>query len=258
MQSTLPSSLHIAVIMDGNGRWATRRGLPRHAGHRAGVAALRRVVEAAPALGIATLTVYAFSADNWRRPAAEVAGLMGLVRHYLGTEVARLVRSGVRLTVIGRRDRLPDGMADAIARAEAATAEAAAADGRSLHLRIALDYSARDAIVRAASAVSTASAASAAPAAHDTGALTRDAFARLLGGGEACRDVDLLIRTSGERRLSDFLLWECAYAELYFTDRLWPDFDADDLKTALHDFHRRDRRFGALPQKGGQKGVRAL
>ena len=254
MQSTLPSSLHIAVIMDGNGRWATRRGLPRHAGHRAGVAALRRVVEAAPALGIATLTVYAFSADNWRRPAAEVAGLMGLVRHYLGTEVARLVRSGVRLTVIGRRDRLPDGMADAIARAEAATA---AADGRSLHLRIALDYSARDAIVRAASAVSTAPAASAAPAAHDTGALTRDAFARLLGGGEACRDVDLLIRTSGERRLSDFLLWECAYAELYFTDRLWPDFGADDLKTALHDFQRRDRRFGALPQKGSQKGVRA-
>lgn len=229
MQSGLSAKLHVAIIMDGNGRWAARRGLPRHAGHRAGVEALRRITEAAPALGIGTLTVYAFSSDNWRRPEAEITALMGLLRRYLQTEVARLVENGVRLTVIGRRDRLGDGLGTSVERAEAATAR-----GRSLHLRVALDYSGRDSILRAAAA------------AKGPADLTREAFSRLLSGELACRDVDLLIRTSGEQRLSDFLLWECAYAELHFTGRLWPDFDADDLKSALQDFYRRDRRFGGL------------
>ena len=237
-QSSLRSKLHVAIIMDGNGRWASRRLLPRQAGHRAGVEAVRRIVEAAPTLGVATLTVYAFSADNWRRPEAEVAALMGLLRHYMRTDVARLVRSDIRLTVIGRRDRLPDGMAASIAQAETATAS-----GQSLHLRIALDYSARDAILHAAAA------------AHSTGDFSREAFSRLLNGGDRPRDVDLLIRTSGEQRLSDFLLWECAYAELHFTDRLWPDFGAEDLKSALEDFHGRHRRFGGLRQGDPHTGA---
>ena len=215
--------------MDGNGRWARQRRLPRHAGHRAGVEAVRRVVEAAPDLGVGTLTLYAFSADNWRRPPREVSALMGLLRHYLRTEIARLARSGVRLTVIGRRDRLPDGLAAGIARAESMTAQ-----GDALDLRIALDYSARDAILRAAATV------------RDGEDLTREGFARLVSGDGAARDVDLLVRTSGEQRLSDFLLWECAYAELYFTDCLWPDFGAEDLRTALHAFQHRDRRFGGV------------
>jgi undecaprenyl diphosphate synthase len=232
MPSNLQSKLHVAVIMDGNGRWAAQRRLPRQAGHRAGIEAVRRVAEAAPELGVGTLTLFAFSADNWRRPEPEVSALMGLLRRYLQTEVGRLVRNDTRLTVIGRRDRLPDGIATSVAHAEAATAQ-----GRSLHLRIALDYSARDAILRAAAA------------ARGPDDLTREGFSRLLSGEEAYRDVDLLIRTSGEQRLSDFLLWECAYAELHFTDRLWPDFGADDLKTALQDYCRRDRRFGGPSQR---------
>jgi len=231
MQSNMSSKLHIAIIMDGNGRWACRQGLPRHAGHKAGVDALRRVVEAAPSFGIGTLTVYAFSSDNWRRPESEVTALMGLLRRYLQVETARLVRNGVRLSVIGRRDRLGDGVGTSVERAEAETAR-----GRSLHLRIAFDYSARDSILRAAAK------------AKGPGDLTQEAFSRLLTGELACRDVDLLIRTSGEQRLSDFMLWECAYAELHFTDRLWPEFGAADLKEALRDFYRRDRRFGGLSQ----------
>lgn len=234
MQSDLDgkNGVHLAVIMDGNGRWASAQGLPRHAGHRAGVDALRRVCEAAPALGVTTLTVFAFSADNWRRPQPEVRTLMGLLRHYLQTEIARLKENNIRLTVIGRRDRLPNGLATEVAAAEAQTAEC-----KSLHLRVALDYSARDAILHAAAAM--------APGVE----VTREDFGRLLGGERTShqRDVDLLIRTGGEKRLSDFLLWECAYAELYFTDRMWPDFDADDLAIAIGEFHRRERRFGAVP-----------
>lgn len=229
MQSTPVDGLHVGIIMDGNGRWAAARGLPRQAGHEAGVEAVRRVAEAAPGLGIATLTLFAFSSDNWRRPETEVAALMTLLRFYLRAEAAKLARRGARLSVIGRRDRLPEGLADEIARAEASTAE-----GRKLHLRIALDYSARDAILQAA-----AQAAAAGP-------LTREAFTRLVTGEEGARDVDLVIRTSGEQRLSDFLLWESAYAELYFTERMWPDFGAEDLAAALASFRRRDRRFGGL------------
>ncbi|MGN8545945.1 di-trans,poly-cis-decaprenylcistransferase [Bradyrhizobium sp. 13971] len=221
--------LHVGIIMDGNGRWATRRGLSRLRGHEAGVEAIRRIVEAAPDQGVGTLTLYAFSSDNRRRPKAEVAALMGLLRFYLANEIAALVRNGVRLTVIGRRDRLPDGIAAAITRAEAETA-----GGTTLHLRIAIDYSARDAILNAAARAAGA------------GELSRETFADLITGEAGLRDVDLIIRTSGEKRLSDFLLWEGAYAELHFTERMWPEFDADDLADALGSFHRRERRFGGL------------
>jgi len=222
---------HVAVIMDGNGRWATRRGLPRSAGHRAGVKAVRRVVEAAPDLGIVALTLFAFSSDNWRRPDPEVRTLMSLLRHYLRADVRELIDNGVRLSVIGRRDRLPDGLSQEIAAAERASAE-----GQRLNLQIAIDYSSRDAIANAAARWLAAQAPS------------REAFGQLLAL-PACQsrpDVDLLIRSGGEKRLSDFLLWESAYAELCFVDTLWPDFGADDLRAALADFHSRERRFGGL------------
>jgi undecaprenyl diphosphate synthase len=227
--SKLSAKLHVGIIMDGNGRWATRRGLSRLRGHEAGVEAIRRVVEAAPKQGVGTLTLYAFSTDNWRRPKTEVSGLMALLRFYLANEVQSLVKNGVRLTVIGRRDRLPDGIAGAIARAERATA-----DGEVLNLRIAVDYSARDAILNAAVKLAGVSAP------------TRELFSQLVTGQAGLRDVDLIIRTSGEKRLSDFLLWEGAYAELHFTERMWPEFDAEDLAQALASFHRRERRFGGL------------
>jgi len=233
MQSThsskLMSKVHVGIIMDGNGRWAKRRHLPRVAGHEAGVEAIRRVVEAAPPQGVGTLTLYAFSSDNWRRPPAEVTALMALLRRYLANEIESLARNRVRLKVIGRRDRLPDGIAAAIAQAEAATAH-----GHALNLRIAIDYSARDAILNAAI--------------HAAGmrTLTREIFSQLVTGEAECRDVDLIIRTSGEKRLSDFLLWESAYAEFYFTERMWPDFAAEDLADALNAFARRERRFGGL------------
>ena len=202
------TSFHVAIVMDGNGRWATRRGLPRAAGHRAGAAAVRRVVAIAPGCGITALSLYAFSSDNWSRPAAEVSTLMRLFARYLRSETAELIAQGVKLIVIGRRDRLPASLVAAIAAAEQATAQ-----GTRLELRIAVDYSGRAAI----------------------------------RAGELLPDVDLLIRTGGEQRLSDFLLWECAYAELWFTDRMWPDFGASQLAAAIHEFHSRDRRFGGLP-----------
>jgi undecaprenyl diphosphate synthase len=235
MQSTSLTDaldLHVALIMDGNGRWAQARGLPRSAGHHAGVEAIRRVVEAAPDLGIGTLTLFAFSSDNWARPADEVRILIELFERFLHAEARPLRARDVRLSVIGRRDRLPGAVVFAISRAEALTAA-----GRRLHLRIAVDYSSRDAILGAAR----------------LGRLeepTRETFACRLGqaqGGPA-PDVDLLIRTGGEQRLSDFLLWESAYAEFLFTPRMWPDFDGDDLASAIADFHRRDRRFGALAE----------
>jgi len=228
-QTKLASKLHVGIIMDGNGRWATRRGLSRLRGHEAGVEAIRRAVEAAPDQGVGTLTLYAFSTDNWRRPKTEVAALMALLRFYLANEIESLVKNGVRLTVIGRRDRLPDGIASAITKAEAATA-----GGDVLNLRIAIDYSARDAILNAAIKL----AKCAEP--------TREKFSDLVTGEAGLRDVDLIIRTSGEQRLSDFLLWEGAYAELHFTRRMWPEFDANDLAEALASFHGRERRFGGL------------
>jgi undecaprenyl diphosphate synthase len=239
LHDKLESKLHVGVIMDGNGRWATRRGLPRFAGHEAGVEAIRRVMEAAPDQGVGTLTLYAFSSDNWRRPEAEVTGLMTLLRRYLRNEAQSLVRNRVRLTVIGRRDRLPFGLADEIGRAETVTAQ-----GDALHMRIAIDYSSRDAILNAAIHV-----------AGITG-LTRTGFAQLVTGQAGLRDVDLIIRTSGEKRLSDFLLWESAYAELHFTERMWPDFNADDLAEALTSFHGRKRRFGGLVSQPPEPALR--
>jgi undecaprenyl diphosphate synthase len=216
--------LHAAIIMDGNGRWATTRGLPRIAGHRAGAEALRRTVEAAPDAGIGTLTVYAFSSDNWRRPPTEVSALMRLFQSYLRKEQARCIQNGVRISVIGRRDRLPRMLLPAIETAERATRE-----GTRLHLRIAVDYSSRDEILRAVHALKSNA--------------SREEISNALGSP----DVDLLIRTGGEQRLSDFLLWECAYAELFFTPRMWPDFGASDLSEAVAEFHSRERRFGAVP-----------
>ena len=236
MQSTKKGELHVAIIMDGNGRWATRRGLPRVAGHRAGVVAARRVVERAPEVGIRRLTLYAFSSDNWRRPPEEVTSIFWLLRAFLRLETQRLLDRGVRLEVIGRRDRLPDALLREIFRAESATAA-----GRRLHLRVAIDYSSREAIAQAA--VSIREAFRSDDAGGIDGMHKELALALTAGSGE----VDLLIRTGGEKRLSDFLLWESAYAELVFTDRMWPEFEAADLDTALEDFHHRERRYGAVP-----------
>jgi undecaprenyl diphosphate synthase len=217
---------HVAVIMDGNGRWARAQNLPRSAGHRAGIDALRRIVRAAPAHGIRTLTVFAFSADNWRRPANEVAILMQLFSEFLDAETEDLVRDGVRLSVIGRRDRLNPALVAEIERSEQATQF-----GDALHLRVAVDYSARAAIAGAARALGPD--------------LSEESLATAIAGEDG--EVDLLIRTAGERRLSDFLLWECAYAEFVFTSRLWPDFTEADLAAALADFGARNRTFGAIP-----------
>ena len=223
-QSTL-NKPHVAIIMDGNGRWANARRLPRVAGHTAGVEALRRIVEAAPGLGIGTLTVYAFSADNWKRPQGEVSALMRLFQAYLLREQARCVADGVRVSVLGRRDRLPSGLGPLIDGIERATAR-----GGRVHLRLAVDYSSREAIADAALRLSESGAAP-----------TRENLSRELGP-----DVDLMIRTAGEQRLSDFLLWECAYAEFWFTDKKWPEFSPSDLSAAMAEFHARERRFGAI------------
>jgi len=208
--------------MDGNGRWALARGLPRVAGHRAGVEAVRRVVEAAPGAGIGTLTLFAFSSDNWSRPPEEVETLMHMLAMYLERETGKCVEKGVRLEVIGRRDRIDPALCLAIALAEEATAS-----GTRLRLRMAVDYSGRDAILAAA---------------RDVSELSRESLGEALGP-----PVDLLIRTGGERRLSDFLLWECAYAELVFSRTMWPDFDGEDLAAAVREFQTRERRFGAVP-----------
>jgi undecaprenyl diphosphate synthase len=224
---------HVAINMDGNGRWALLRGLPRQAGHVAGATSVRRTVESAPALGITTLTLYAFSSDNWRRPRGEVDNLMFLLQKYLDSECDRLIDSRVRLSVIGRRDRIPGSLRRSVTRVEERTSE-----GTALHLRVAMDYSARDALLAAAGRVATGTRP------------TRQAFERSLceaiHAPSGTRDVDLLIRTGGEQRLSDFLLWESAYAELYFTDVLWPEFTGADLATAVQAFSARDRRYGGV------------
>jgi undecaprenyl diphosphate synthase len=222
---------HVAIIMDGNGRWATRRGLPRVAGHQAGARAVRRTIEAAPDLGISVLTLYAFSEDNWSRPAREVSALMKLLGRYLVQETDRCIANGVRLEAIGRRDRLPQPLQRLLENAEQRTAQ-----GTRLLLRLAIDYSSRQAILNAARDISP------------SGAPTEEALSTLIGP-----DVDLLIRTSGEQRLSDFLLWECAYAEMVFTPRLWPDFDREDLAQAVAEFQRRERRFGAVTAESSRR-----
>lgn len=239
-----PASLsrprHVACIMDGNGRWAVQRGQPRVAGHLAGARTARALVRTAQQRGVEVLTLYAFSADNWRRPRREVSALMRLFRRYLLSETEQCVVNGVRLTILGRRDRLAPELVHTIEGAEGATRH-----GTALHVRVAVDYSARDAIVRAA-AVAT----------RDD--LTRDAFGALLARIDHDQapelPVDLLIRTGGEQRLSDFMLWEAAYAELAFVPVMWPEFDAGQFDQVLEDYARRQRRFGGL---GDEPSARA-
>jgi len=224
--------LHVAIISDGNGRWATSKGLPRSAGHRAGAETVRRVVTAAPRMGIHTLTLFALSSANWKRPDVEVQGILRLLHEYLLTETTHCIDEGVRLSIIGRRDRLPATLRQAVADSEAATAR-----GTRLHLRLAVDYSAREAIYHAACRF------------YKVTELSPESFsnvlAEVLRGGST--EVDLLIRTGGEQRLSDFLLWECAFAEFVFLQKRWPDFTGEDLEAAVNEFNRRERTRGALP-----------
>jgi undecaprenyl diphosphate synthase len=227
--------MHIAIIMDGNGRWASRRHLPRTAGHRAGASAVNTVVESAARRGIGTLTLYAFSAANWQRPRAEVSALFALFRHHLLSQTRRCLEQGIRINVIGRRDRLSPGLRQLIEDSERATAHCAG-----MHLRIAVDYSAQHSLVEACRRMRM----------QPENTIDRPRFVEQLAevdhSAVPTPDVDLLIRTGGEKRLSDFLLWESAYAELHFVDCLWPDFNESLFEQALDEYARRDRRFGAL------------
>jgi undecaprenyl diphosphate synthase len=223
--------------MDGSGRWAERRGWPRSAGHRAGAEAVRRVVRCAPEYGIGTLTLFAFSAANWRRSTAEAAALMDIFRNYLETERIDHVSGGTRVSVIGRRDRLPAALATSIQRSERATSACAR-----LHLRLAIDYSAREALLETAGRIGLDPAER--PA--DFEERFAETLAEVIHDSARAPDVDLLIRTGGEQRLSDCLLWEGAFAEINFSDRLWPDFSEADLGAAIDDFHLRERRFGSV------------
>lgn len=228
---------HVAIIMDGNRRWAAAHGLPRIAGHRAGVQAVRRTIEAAIREGISWLTLYAFSSENWRRPHDEVRDLTGLLRHYVRNEVAEMTREGIRLRFIGELSRFEESL-----RAELAAAEAKTQHNTRLNVIVALSYGARAEIVQAVRA-----AALAVRDGHlDPDELDEGRFASMLST-DGIPDPDLVIRTSGEQRLSNFLLWQCAYAELVFLDVLWPDFAAEHFAAALSAFARRERRFGARP-----------
>ena len=226
-------SLHVAIISDGNGRWATARGLPRSAGHRAGAEAAGRIIEAAPQLGIGTLTLFALSSANWKRPAAEVRAILEILADYLEAETPRCIREGVRLSVLGRRDRIPGALRHAIAAAEAATI-----GGTRVHVRLAVDYSSREAIFQAACRF------------YKVTELSPERFSGVLGevNRSGAGEVDLLVRTGGEQRLSDFLLWEAAFAELVFVEKRWPDFTPADLAAAVREFYRRERTRGALPE----------
>jgi undecaprenyl diphosphate synthase len=230
----ISSQLHVAIICDGNGRWATSRALPRSAGHRAGAETARNIIRCAPYLGIHTLTLFALSSANWKRPPAEVAAILRILEEYLAVETRHCIDEGIRLSIIGRRDRLPAPLREAIADAEALTA-----NGKKLHLRLAVDYSARHSIFQAASKF------------YKVTDLSSEAFstvlAEVLRGGST--DVDVLIRTGGEQRLSDFLLWECAFAEFFFLSKRWPDFTPKDLRDILREFAHRDRTQGDLPRE---------
>jgi len=225
---------HVAITMDGNGRWAEFRGLPRTEGHRHGSHSVRLAVEAAPHFGITTLTLYAFSANNWSRPKSEVQALMTIFDHYLHDIGPECIEEGIRFSLVGRRDRLPPSVCR-----QAQLLEEATSDGHVLDLRLAIDYSAREAIWRAADRLIA------------SGHRSRDEFDECVRSGSGLPadtpDVDLLIRTGGQQRLSDFLLWEAAYAELWFTEVLWPDFAPAHLALAVDAFGRRERRFGGVP-----------
>jgi undecaprenyl diphosphate synthase len=235
--STATPPAHVAIIMDGNGRWAASRRLPRIAGHREGARAVRRTIEAAISNGVSWLTIYAFSSENWRRPAGEVLDLTGLLRHYLRTEVAELKANGVRIRVIGDRDRF-----DPDIRTDLAAAEQTTAANSRLNLTVALSYGARAEIAMAARALAAAVRAGQ----LDPGEIDEASFCRHLST-DGIPDPDLIVRTSGEQRLSNFLLWQAAYAELVFLDVLWPDFGADHFAAALAEYATRERRFGARP-----------
>jgi undecaprenyl diphosphate synthase len=226
-------ALHVAIICDGNGRWATSRALPRTLGHRQGAEAAQSVIRCAPHLGIHTLTLFALSSANWKRPQAEITGILRILHEYILTETSRCLEEGIRLSIIGRRDRMPAPLREAIADAEALTV-----NGKKLHLRLAVDYSARQAIFQAASKF------------YKVTELSSESFADVLSevqrGGST--EVDLLIRTGGEQRISDFLLWESAFAELVFLEKRWPDFTPADLRDAVVEFGRRDRTRGGMPR----------
>src|SRR5258708_7975651 len=230
--NTQAPRLHVAIISDGNGRWATSRGLPRSAGHRAGAESARKIIQAAPRIGIHTMTLFALSSANWKRPDAEVQAILRLLHEYLLTETTHCIDEGVRLSIIGRRDRLPGTLRQTISDSEAATAK-----GTRLHLRLAVDYSAREAIYHAACRF------------YKVTELSPESFSTVLAevhsGGS--REVDLLSRTGGEQRLSVFLLWECAIAEFVFLEKRWQDFTPADLEAAVKEFGRRERTRGALP-----------
>jgi undecaprenyl diphosphate synthase len=225
--------MHMAIIMDGNGRWAAQRGMPRTAGHRAGAKAVDKVVEAAARHGIDTLTLYAFSADNWRRPQAEVGSLFMLLRRYLLTQTPRCLEQSIRINVVGRRDRLAPQVLRTIEHSERTTAHCAG-----MRLRIAVDYSSQHSLLETCRRMARESST------DRSRFLTH--LAEVDHAATPTPDVDLLIRTGGEKRLSDFLLWECAYAELHFVDRFWPDFDEICLAQALEEYARRERRFGQV------------
>lgn len=226
--------MHVAIIMDGNGRWAVQRGLPRPAGHRAGAETVRRIVEAAVASHVSVLTLYAFSADNWLRPRREVTALMKLMKRYLVSERLRCLENGIRVNVIGRRDRLAPELVRSIEDLEEITA-----NEDQLLLRLAVDYSARQLLARAAQT----------PVGADGFEDFEQRIAAASHSVPGVSNVDLLIRTGGEQRLSDFLLWECAYAELVFSDTYWPDYSETEFRAALEEFGRRDRRFGQLSRQ---------
>jgi undecaprenyl diphosphate synthase len=230
---------HVAIIMDGNGRWAARRGLPRAAGHREGGKAVRRTIEAAIEHGVEWLTLFAFSSENWRRPQTEVTDLTRLLRRYLRSELKELEQGGIKLRVIGERDRFGPTL-----RAELAAAEERTKHNTKFNLVIALSYGARAELVAAARLI----AQQAQSGQLDPTTLDETGFARYLATADM-PDPDLLIRTSGEQRLSNFLLWQAAYAELSFVDVLWPDFNATHFAAALADYARRDRRFGVRPDE---------
>jgi undecaprenyl diphosphate synthase len=233
--------MHIAIIMDGNGRWAARRHLPRTAGHRAGAKAVNTVVEAAARRRIGTLTLHAFSAANWQRPEGEVSGLFALFKHHLQTQTQRCLEQSIRINVIGRRDRMGTDLRDLIERSEQVTAHCTG-----MRLRIAVDYSAQHSLVEVCRRM------------RPNGDLDRSRFVEQLAEVDHVKfpapEVDLLIRTGGEKRLSDFMLWECAYAELHFVACMWPDFDERAFEQALQEYARRDRRFGAIDEGRRSEG----
>jgi len=236
---------HVAIIMDGNGRWAKARGLPRVAGHRAGVEALRKTVRAASDLGVGWLTVYAFSSENWSRPKSEVSDLMGLLRLFIRRDLAELHQSGVRVRVIGEREGLSADIASLLDEAETLTAGNSA-----LNLVIAFNYGGRDEIVRAASKI----AAAAMRGELDAAALTSEKFAGYLDTA-GIPDPDLVIRTSGEQRMSNFLPWQSAYSELVFLPCYWPEFTGEHFAEALRQYAARERRFGGVLPQGVAQGV---